>query len=322
MLTTLALVQNGSASLTDGTLFMIYFLQASLIPRVRMLNRSMDLLMRMSITADRLMPLFTAREYLKTRETHSLPEKGPGAIRCESCSFAYPGQDHSLHDISLTITAGETIGLVGPTGAGKSTLALLLCRFYDPDCGVVSIDDNDIRNYPLEHIRRQFALVFQDTFLFSASIGDNIAYGNPAARRDEIERAARLANIHDFIATLSNGYDTEIGERGVTLSGGQRQRVSIARALLRKPRFLILDDATSALDTRTEEAIGRSITALHETSTIIVIAHRFSSIAGADRVYVLEHGRITETGTPGELNVLGTAFSRILNIHHPENRHP
>jgi ABC-type multidrug transport system fused ATPase/permease subunit len=209
------------------------------------------------------------------------------------------------------------VGLVGATGAGKSTLSLLLCRFHDPDEGVILLDGRDIRDYRLDDVRNQFSLVFQDTFLFSTTIWQNIAYGRPDASYEEVIHAASVAHAHRFITEMPEGYDTVVGERGVTLSGGQRQRLSIARAILRRPSFLILDACTSALDAITEQAIQDSLRELRETSTVIVIAQRYSSVADADYVYVLDNGRIIETGPPDELNVPGTAFSRTLHVTEP-----
>ena len=227
-------------------------------------------------------------------------------------SFSYGDRLHSLKEVSLEIKAGQTVGLIGATGSGKSTLALLLCRFYDPNSGQILLDGEDIRSYSSAEVRDQFSLAFQDTFLFSASVRDNIAYGRPGATLAEVIEAAEIAQVDSFVAELPDGYDTEIGERGVSLSGGQRQRISIARAILRKPRFLVLDDSTSALDAATEKAIRDGLRTLGGTTTMIIIAHRFSSIAHADRVFVLDHGSVVETGTPADLNVAGTAFAKIL----------
>ena len=312
--TALVLMRRFGWEYTAGQLFMMFFIQSSLSLRVRMFGRGMDLLMRTWITADRLAPLFTSGEYLPDKGNKRLPEKGPGSLSMEDVYFSYAGYDnHALRGISFAIEAGEKIGVVGNTGAGKSTLALLLCRFYDPQKGKVLLDGEDIRSYPVKAVRNQFSLVFQETFLFSASVKENIAYGKPDATFDDVVAAAKAARIHDHIESMPDGYDTKIGERGVTLSGGQRQRLSIARAILRKPRFLVLDDCTSALDTGTEHAIVDSLDALSETSTMIIIAHRISSIARADKVLVLENGTVVEQGTPSQLNRPGTSFTRILN---------
>ncbi len=218
----------------------------------------------------------------------------------------------ALRGVTFVVPEGDYVAIMGPSGSGKSTLALLLCRFYDPDSGQILFDHRDIRNFSLTNLRNQFSLVFQDTFLFSASIRDNIAYGRPDASYEDIVNAASIAQIHSFVMSLPDGYDTEIGERGVTLSGGQRQRISIARAILRKPRFLILDACTSALDAVTEKAIQDSLASLSETTTTVIIAHRYSSIERVDCVYVLDGGRIIESGPPDELRAPGTAFNRVI----------
>ena len=307
-------------TITDGNLFMLYFLQASIIQRVRMVNRSLDLVMRMNITAERLNPLFTNQNYLPETTIYTIPQTGPRSIEMKHCYFSYRKNYSTLNDISLTISAGQTIGFVGVTGSGKSTLALLLCRFYDPIKGKILLDGKNIAHYAIQDVRNQFALIFQETFLFSASIRDNIAYGKPHANDEEVVQAAKAAQIHDFIKDLPEGYATLIGERGVTLSGGQQQRISIARAILRKPKCIILDDCTSALDSKTEYALQHALDALDESITKIIIAHRTSSVINADMIYVLDEGTIVESGTHFELNVPGTAFRRILQPDSEESR--
>jgi len=301
----------GRWELTSGRLFLLFFLQSSMRGRSWGLTRALDVALQFTVTAERLGTLLQSESYLEDSGTEPLPEHGP-CLELEHVSFAYGDRGHSVDDVSLSVDRGETIGLVGATGAGKSTLALLMCRFYDPTAGRILLNGRDIRHYPLEDLRNQFSLVFQDTFLFSASIRDNIAYGNPDVRYEDIVHAATLAAIHDFIMTLPEGYDTMVGERGVTLSGGQRQRISIARAVLRKPRFLILDACTSALDTQTEKAVQDSLNALRDTTTCVIIAHRKSSIERADRIYVLQQGQVVESGTPAELDVPGTTFSNVM----------
>lgn len=303
----------GRWELTAGRLFLLFYLQYGIRMRAWGVGRAIDLTMRFVVTAERIGTLLLEDSYLVDRGTRPLPLHGDG-IRVENLGFSYGDRGHSIKNISMHIHEGETIGLVGPTGAGKSSLALLLCRFYDPDKGRVLIHGSDIRDYPLQALRNQFSLVFQDTFLFSASIRDNIAYGHPTCAYEDIVHAATTACIHDFIMSLPNRYDTVIGERGVTLSGGQRQRISIARAILRKPAFLILDACTSALDSATEKAIQDSLATLGSNTTVIIIAHRFSSIEQADRVFVIENGEISESGTPNELKQNGHRFRSILRL--------
>jgi ABC-type multidrug transport system fused ATPase/permease subunit len=201
----------------------------------------------------------------------------------------------------LAVPPGQTVAIVGPTGSGKTTLVNLIPRFYDPVSGRVLVDGVDVRELKLSQLRRAVSVIFQETFLFSASVTENIAYGNPQASREEIECCAQAAQAHEFIVELENGYDTIIGERGVSLSGGQRQRIAIARAFLMDPRILILDDATASVDSRTERFIREAMRRLCEGRTTFVIAQRFSTVQHADQILVLNQGRIVERGTHAEL---------------------
>jgi ATP-binding cassette, subfamily B, bacterial MsbA len=223
------------------------------------------------------------------------------AIELRSVSFGYEPDNLVLHDINLTIKRGQTIALVGASGAGKSTLADLLPRFYDPTAGQVLIDGVDLREFEINSIRRQMAIVSQDTFIFNTSVRNNIAYGLETVDEEAILAVARLANALEFILELPEGFETQLGDRGVRLSGGQRQRIAIARALLRNPQILILDEATSALDSVSERLIQESIEKLSVGRTVIAIAHRLSTIIRADKVVVLEQGRIVEAGGYQEL---------------------
>ena len=311
----LLLYQRGTPDLTLGKIFMLFYIQRSLVPRTRMLGRSFDLLMRFKITADRLEDiLFGSDSYLPDEGVRPLPSAGPGSLELRKVSFQYPDGPRALRDISIAVEAGSTIALVGATGSGKTTLAMLLTRFYDPTAGSILLDGSDIRDFPVQQLRNQFSLAFQESFLFSTSIRDNIAYGKPDAPLEDLVYAATLAQAHEFIMATPDGYDTVVGERGVTLSGGQRQRISIARAILQRPRFLVLDACTAAVDGLTEKAIQAGLNALKKDSTIIIIAQRFSSVEHADRVCVFEDGRLVEDGTPAALNRPGTIFTRILDI--------
>jgi ATP-binding cassette subfamily B protein len=221
-----------------------------------------------------------------------------GRVTFDNVSFSYPGSSaFALEDISLDVEPGETIALVGPSGGGKTTLCNLVGRFYDPTSGRILLDGRDLTDIEVDSYRNLIGIVEQDVFLFDGSVAANIAYGNRRATADDIRRAATIANAHTFIDQLPHAYDTLIGERGVKLSGGQRQRIAIARAILADPRILILDEATSNLDTESERTIQTSLLTLMESRTCFVIAHRLSTIAHADRIVVLENGRITETGT-------------------------
>lgn len=241
----------------------------------------------------------------------SLPT-GQGEIRFENVTFSYRPGRPVLRDFSLRVPAGTAVALVGPTASGKSTVAQLLPRFYDVDSGAVYIDDTDVRDIKLEDLRQSVGLVFEDTFLFSDTIRNNIAYGRLDASDEEIEEAAQLAQAAEFIEQTPGGYDTVIGEQGYSLSGGQRQRIAIARAVLTRPRVLILDDATSSVDVRMEEEIRNALRQVMEGRTTIIISHRLSTIALADQVVVLDEGRVIDMGTHTELMLSCPRYAEIL----------
>lgn len=235
-----------------------------------------------------------------------------GRVVFEGVTFAYDAGPQGVFDLDFEAKAGETIALVGPTGAGKSTIIALLQRFRAPDRGRILIDGNDIATATLESLRQAIAVVFQDAGLFNRSIGDNILIGRPEASADEIQRAARRAEAHDFISSKPDGYDTVIGERGAALSGGERQRIAIARAILKDAPILILDEATSALDAETEARIKRALDALRKGRTTFIIAHRLSTVADADQIVVLDKGRIIERGRFEELSKGDGLFARLV----------
>ncbi|MBS6555216.1 ABC transporter ATP-binding protein [Collinsella stercoris] len=247
-----------------------------------------------------------------------------GAIEYRDVCFSYPdaeiGEDGTererpvIDHMSLSIRPGETIALVGPSGGGKSTTCSLLPRFYDVTSGLISIDGQDVRSVTQKSLRRAIGLVQQDVYLFDGTLRENIAYGRPGATDEEIEDAARKANIHDFIASLPEGYDTLVGERGSRLSGGQKQRVAIARVFLKNPAILILDEATSALDNESEEAVQESLERLAADRTTIIIAHRLSTIKNADEIATVEHGRVVERGTHDELLARGGTYARYYRM--------
>ena len=248
-----------------------------------------------------------------------LPE-GPGEIRFRGVSFEYPGSTEILAGVDLTIPGGTSVGLVGATGAGKTTLAHLIPRFYDVTEGSVEIDGVDVRDLSLEQLRNEVAVVFQETFLFSASIEDNIRIGDPSASNEQIRSAARLARAHEFICQMTDGYQTVVGERGATLSGGQRQRVSLARGVVRDPRVLVLDDATSSVDAVVEAEIQQALRQVMAGRTTVIVAHRTSTLALVDNVAFIEDGRIVAFGPHERLLREVPRYSAVLAADEPAVR--
>lgn len=244
-----------------------------------------------------------------------------GVIEFKNVTYAYDPSKEVLHDINLRLEKGRKLALVGPSGGGKTTLCHLLPNFYKirEGDGSILIDGQDIRGLTMESVRRNIGIVQQDVFLFVGTIRENILYGRPDATQEEVYEAARRANIHDYIMTLPNGYDTEIGERGVKLSGGQKQRLSIARVFLKNPAILILDEATSALDNTTEVLIQQALDELCKGRTTLVVAHRLSTIRNADEIAVVINGRITERGTHEELMAAGGTYKQLYSLQFREN---
>ena len=243
-----------------------------------------------------------------------------GSVRFEHVSFSYNEGDEILHDLSFEAKPGQAVGLVGPSGAGKSTIASLLPRFYDCDGGTIRIDGKDIKHVTLDSLRNQVGIVPQETILFNGTVYDNILYGRLDATKEEIEAAAKAANAHDFIMELPEGYNTNLGDRGVNISGGQRQRIAIARAILKDPRILVLDEATSALDTESERVVQEALNRLMVGRTSIIIAHRLSTIKNADRILVLDKGKLVEDGTHDELMEKNGLYAHLYQIQYRNNQ--
>jgi len=264
-----------------------------------------------SAAADRLFSVLDTERDEQDEPGAEDADRLEGEITFDDVSFTYDGAESVLKHVSFTIRPGESVALVGPSGAGKTTVANLIPRLYEPQAGRILIDGVDIRRYTLASLRRQIALVPQETLLFSGTIRDNILFGNPEAEAEQIQKAAEAAYADEFIARLPDGYDTVVGERGVKLSGGQRQRIAIARALLRDPRILILDEATSSLDSESEALVQAALKNLLQNRTALVIAHRLSTVRDADRIIVLSGGRIVEEGTHSELLSAGGAYSKL-----------
>ena len=306
-------VISGSLSLGDFTAFYTYLVM--LAGPMRMLGVTMGMAQRAIASGNRLFEILDREPRIQSPpEAPALPTGG-GRVQMHGVSLRYDGSVPALTDIDLEVEAGRTVALVGPSGAGKTSLVALIARLYDPsEGGEVLVDGVDVRSVEVASLRSEIAFVADDSFLFTASVAENIAYARGGATREEVEAAARLAQADGFIRELPEGYDTRVGERGLTLSGGQRQRVAIARALLADPRILILDDATSSVDATTEAAIKAGLREAMTGRTTFIIAHRLSTVSLADEVVVMDGGRIVDRGTHEEL-LEGCGFYREIAEH-------
>jgi len=300
--------------LNAGAYSVLVFLTQRLLWPLTRLAETVDLFERAMASTRRILNLIEVPVQTRSGSIELAKEQVRGELEFDNVSFAYPNGAAVLHDINLQIVPGETIAVIGQTGSGKSTLMKLLLRFYSPSGGRIKLDGTDLAELKIPDLRAALGLVSQDVFLFHGSVADNIAYGRPGASQSEIEAAARAAEAHDFILQLPQGYDTIVGERGQKLSGGQRQRVSIARAVIKDPPVLILDEATSAVDNETEAAIQRSMQVITRGRTTLVVAHRLSTIVNADRIYVLDQGRVTETGNHKELIAANGLYAALWKV--------
>lgn len=302
-------VSNGSISSTELVAY-ILFINVFLNPIDKLVNFTEQYQRGMS-GFERFLEILNITPEIQDSEDAVELTDVQGEIKFSNVSFSYNGKAEILKNINLTIPRGKTVALVGPSGAGKTTFCNLIPRFYEIDGGSITIDGKDIRSVTLESLRRNIGMVQQDVYLFSGTVEENILYGKPDATHEEVVRAAKLANAHDFIMGLENGYDTFVGERGVKLSGGQKQRISIARAFLKNPPVLILDEATSALDNESERLVQQSLDVLAKGRTTLIIAHRLSTIKNADNIVVLTPNGIEEQGTHEELIKKGGVYASL-----------
>jgi ATP-binding cassette subfamily B protein len=305
-------VINGSISLGELTAFYVYLVL--LASPMRMVGIALGMAQRAIASGNRLFEVLDRQPEIQSPPGAPPLPAGGGAVEMRCVTLRYDGSGPALTDIDLGVAPGRTVALVGPSGSGKTSLVALIARLYDPSEGAVLVDGADVRSVDIGSLRSEIAFVADDSFLFSATVAENIAYARADASRAEIEEAARRAQADIFIRDLPDGYDTVVGERGLTLSGGQRQRIAIARALLADPRILILDDATSSVDARTERAIKRGLREVMEGRTTFIIAHRLSTISLADEVVVMDAGRIVDRGSHEEL-MEGCSFYAEIAEH-------
>ncbi|MBQ9479984.1 MAG: ABC transporter ATP-binding protein [Selenomonadaceae bacterium] len=304
--------------LTAGELVAFLTYAVNLANPVKRLSRIYGRMQKALAAVDRIFYVLDLEEAVNDKPNAKVLPPVTGRVSFKGVSFSYDGTHNALENVSFDVEPGQMIAFVGPSGAGKSTIANLIPRFYDVTDGVIEVDGADIRDVTLNSLRSQIGIVPQETLLFSTSIIENIRYGRLDATDDEVIKAARAANAHDFITQMPEGYQTVIGERGLALSGGQRQRIAIARAILKDPQVLILDEATSALDTESEKIVQAALDKLMMGRTSFVIAHRLSTIFGADCIFVIEHGQVVERGTHEELLKLDGLYSHLYKIQFGE----
>ena len=305
-------ILKGDLSVGEMATFMLFLNQLTF--PVRMAGFIINSFSRAISSGRRLFDVLDARSPVSEREGAEELGRAEGVVRFENVTFGYDPRTPALSNVDITARKNQVMAILGAPGSGKSTIVNLLPRFYEVDQGRITIDGRDIRDFTLESLRRNVGIVQQDVFLFSATIRDNIAYGAGDAEHEDVVRAAKVAQLHDHITSLPDGYDTWVGERGTTLSGGQRQRLSIARSVLIDPPVLILDDSTSSVDVETERLIHAAMVAVMKGRTTFVIAHRLSTVQNADHIIVLDRGRIVEQGSHEQLDAIGGIYHEILEL--------
>ena len=305
-----------AGAMTAGALTVFLAYLSKFFKPVQDLAKMTNTIAQTSVALERIQAILAADEVIPEHPDAKDPGSLRGEITFEHVAFGYGDVAPVLRDVNFTIKPGQVVGIVGPTGGGKSTVVSLIPRFYDPTAGRVLIDGADIRDWKLVSLRREIGFVLQETILFRGTVRDNIAYGRPDAKPDEIVAAAKLANADEFIVKMPQGYDSIVGERGDTLSGGQRQRIGIARALIRKSPILILDEPTAALDTESEQLVVQGLERLMKGRTVIMIAHRLSTIRDADTIIVLKDGVVAEQGSHDELVARGGVYAELYHIQY------
>jgi subfamily B ATP-binding cassette protein MsbA len=312
------MVLNGALSAGSLVLFIWYL--GKMYKPMQELSKMTDSYSKALVGYERIQEVLETDKEVKDLPKAKVAPRFKGKIEFEHVSFSYSPETPMLEDVNFVIEPGQVAAFVGPTGAGKTTIISLIPRFYDPISGVIKIDGVDVRRFRQRSLRQQISFVLQETVLFSGPLWQNIAYGKPEATRQEILRAAELANASEFIDRMPEGYNTIVGERGMTLSGGQRQRIAIARAIIRDTPILILDEPTSGLDASSEKLVSEALDRLMQGKTVITIAHQLSTIRNADVIFVIDEGQLVEHGTHEELIQSGGLFAELERVQNGEER--